>query len=315
MSQPKLSTKRNSTQRIVLVTGMSGAGRSTALKLLEDLGYEAIDNLPLSLLPLLIHQNAVDQLHVPLAIGIDVRAHDFHSERFQETLTDLKDLSSSPHVQLLYLDSDTDVLQRRYTETRRRHPVARKSLFESIEAERLMILPLQEAADVVIDTSQISVSSFGRMIREYFKLKQSPTLFIHLMSFSYRRGLPREADIVFDARFLTNPHYEPPLRALTGQDKPVANFLEKEELWGDFFETAKKMLALSLIGFRRTGKSYLTIACGCTGGQHRSVFMTERLFSWLQEQGETVAITHRELPIIGSSQHSSPLTSSKGDVS
>lgn len=290
----------NTLQEIILVTGMSGAGRSTALKLLEDLGYEAIDNLPLALLPLLIHQNAVDQLHVPLAIGIDVRAHDFHSDRFQGTLADIKELSSSPHVQLLYLDCDTDVLQRRYTETRRRHPVSRKSLLESIEAERTMILPLQEAADIVIDTSQISVSTFGRMVRKYFTLKQSPTLFIHLTSFSYRRGLPREADIVFDARFLTNPHYEAALRPLTGQDQPVADFLEKEDLWAEFFEVSKKAISLSLVGFRHTGKNYLTIACGCTGGQHRSVFMAEQFLSWLQAQGETVALTHRDMPTVSS---------------
>lgn len=284
-------------QKIVLVTGLSGAGKSTCLKILEDLGYEAVDNLPLRLLPTLIDDFVKDPLPVPLAIGIDIRAHDFDSDLFKEQIEKLRASSKSLSLILLYLDCDVDVLQRRYTETRRRHPLTANSLLESISWEQLIMSGLRDQSDIVIDTSETNSISFGRMIRGHLSLDQSPKLEIHLTSFSYRRGLPREADIILDARFLTNPHYEDQLRALTGQDKPVQAFLFRSEYWEPYFDYAKKLIDQSVKGFRSIGRSYLSIGCGCTGGQHRSVFMVEQLGDWLKKQGEHVSITHRELTL------------------
>ncbi len=291
MPQPK-----NPLHKIVLVTGMSGAGRSTALKILEDLGYESIDNLPLSLFPHLCGQISTwqDGQH-SLAIGIDTRSYGFDLDRFGETFQNmLANLTLS--LRLLYLDCEDDVLLRRFTETRRRHPFADSSLPEAIFQEREMMEPLKSLADLVIDTSALSRPIFGQMIRQHFSLEESPTIFIRMLSFSYRRGIPKEADMVFDARFLSNPYYEKPFRDLNGKDIPVQEYLTRDENWQTVYEALQAIIRNSLKGFRLTGRSYLTIACGCTGGQHRSVFLTEQLSKWLYREGETVMIEHRDLP-------------------
>lgn len=281
-------------QKIILVTGMSGAGRSTALKVLEDLGYEAIDNLPLSLLPYLYDQIASWERHNPLAIGIDTRSYGFDLTRFQELFQTLS-VTLNGSIQLLYLECDTEVLLRRFTETRRRHPIVEFSLPEAIAQERQIIDPLKSLADLTVDTSHLSVPSFGQMIRQHFSLEESLSLLICLISFSYRRGLPREADMVFDARFLSNPYYEKPFRALTGKDEAVGEYLTKDSNWQAVYGSIQEIIYHSLKGFRLTGRSYLTLACGCTGGQHRSVFLAEQLSKWLHNQGERVKIEHRDL--------------------
>ncbi|MBX9805556.1 MAG: RNase adapter RapZ [Alphaproteobacteria bacterium] len=291
-----MSEKDISAQKIILVTGMSGAGRSTALKVLEDLGYEAIDNLPLSLLPHLCDQIPSWERQSPLAIGIDTRSFGFDLSRFQTVYQTLSD-SPSVSVRLLYLECDDDVLMRRFTETRRRHPIGEFTLPEAIAQERQLIDPLKSKADLVIDTSHLSMPSFGQMVRQHFSLDESLTLLIRLMSFSYRRGLPREADMVFDARFLSNPHYEKPFRALSGKDAAVGEFLTHDENWQAVYQSLQEIISHSLKGFRLSGRSYLTIACGCTGGQHRSVFLAEELSKWLHNEGERVIIEHRDLPI------------------
>jgi UPF0042 nucleotide-binding protein len=290
-----MSNKESKVQKVILVTGMSGAGRSSALKVLEDLGYEAIDNLPLSLLPHLCDQIPSWKRQSPLAIGIDTRSYGFDLGPFQNLI---QTLAATPtvSVSLLYLDCDDDILLRRFTETRRRHPIGESSLPEAIAHERQLIDPLKSVADLVIDTSHLSMPSFGQMVRQHFSLDESLTLLIRLMSFSYRRGLPREADMVFDARFLSNPHYEKPIRALTGKDIAVGEFLTQDSNWQAVFEALQSIILHSLKGFRLTGRSYLTIACGCTGGQHRSVFLAEQLSKWLHNEGERVIIEHRDLP-------------------
>ncbi len=282
-------------QSIILVTGMSGAGRSTALKVLEDLGYEAIDNLPLSLLPHLCDQISSWERQNPLAIGIDTRSYGFHLSRFRDIFQTLMN-TPTVSVRLLYLECDDEVLLRRFTETRRRHPIGEFSLPEAISQERQLIDPLKSLAELVIDTSHLSMPSFGQMMRQHFSLDESLSLLIRLMSFSYRRGLPREADMVFDARFLSNPHYEKPFRTLTGKDAPVGKYLTQDANWQAVYESLQAIISHSLKGFRLTGRSYLTIACGCTGGQHRSVFLAEQLSKWLHSTGERVIIEHRDLP-------------------
>ncbi|MGV8949211.1 MAG: RNase adapter RapZ [Candidatus Paracaedibacter sp.] len=283
-------------QKIILVTGMSGAGRSNALKVLEDLGYEAIDNLPLSLLPHLCDQIGSWERHNPLAIGIDTRSYGFDLTRFWE-LFQAMSAALKGSVQLLYLECDDDVLLRRFTETRRRHPIGKFSLPEAIAQERQMIDPLKSLADLTIDTSHLSMPSFGQMVRQHFSLEDSLSLLICLISFSYRRGLPREADMVFDARFLSNPYYEKPFRALSGKDEAVGEYLTKDSNWQGVYNSIQEIIRHSLKGFRLTGRSYLTLACGCTGGQHRSVFLAEQLSTWLHKEGERVKIEHRDLPI------------------
>jgi UPF0042 nucleotide-binding protein len=290
-----MTAKQNVEQKIILITGMSGAGRSTALKILEDLGYEAIDNLPLSLLPPLFDQISTWSPRNPLAIGIDTRSYGFDLGLFQDLY---QTLEATPTVsaRLLYLECDDDTLLRRFTETRRRHPIGEFSLPEAITHERHLIDPLKSLADLVIDTSHLSMPSFGQMVRQHFSLDESLTLLIRLMSFSYRRGLPREADMVFDARFLSNPHYEKPFRSLTGKDVAVGEFLTQDANWQAVYGALQAIVLNSLKGFRLTGRSYLTIACGCTGGQHRSVFLAEQLSKWLHSEGERVIIEHRDLP-------------------
>ena len=288
--------KKHSPQKVILITGMSGAGRSTALKILEDLGYEAIDNLPLSLLPHLYDQIGSWEQHNPLAIGIDTRSYGFDFTRFEGIFQTMA-ATLEGTVQLLYLECDEEVLLRRFTETRRRHPLGNLALPEAIAVERKLIDPLKSLADLTIDTSHLSITNFGQMVRQHFSLESSLSLLIRLISFSYRRGLPREADMVFDARFLSNPYYEKPFRTLSGKDEAVGEYLTKDSNWQAVYNSLQDIVRHSLKGFRLTGRSYFTLACGCTGGQHRSVFLAEQLSKWLHNEGERVMIEHRDLSI------------------
>lgn len=282
--------------KIVLVTGMSGAGRSTTLKILEDLGYEAIDNLPLSLLSPLCEQMLTWNRTSPLAIGIDCRSYGFDLSHFGDLFQTLS-ITLNVTLHLLYLECDDEVLLRRFTETRRRHPIGSISLPDAIIQERQWIQPLKLMSDFIVDTSQLSIPTFGQMIRQHFSLEESPSLLIRLISFSYRYGIPREADMVFDARFLSNPYYEKPFRTLSGKDKKVGQYLTQDSNWDAVYKALQSIIHHSLKGFRLTGRNYLSIACGCTGGQHRSVFLTEQLSKWLHSEGQKVIIEHRDLPI------------------
>jgi UPF0042 nucleotide-binding protein len=283
--------------RFLLVTGMSGAGKSTALKALEDMGYEAVDNLPLSLLPALIgpHESAVDENRPPLAIGIDIRTRDFGVDKLLgvvDTLVDHPNLDA----QLVFLDCDDEVLRRRYTETRRRHPLATdRPVVDGIRHERRLVLPLRDRSDLVIDTTSLALNDLRQLLNGHFALQIATGFAISVMSFSYRRGVPREADLVFDVRFLANPHYVPELQPLTGLDPAIAAFVAADKDFDQFLAALAALLAPLLPRFRQEGKTYLTIAVGCTGGQHRSVYVAERLTSWLTEQGEQASVAHREL--------------------
>ena len=278
-------------RRFVLVTGMSGAGLSTTLKSLEDLGYEVLDNLPLFLFDLLLRES--ESRDRPLAIGIDSRTRDFTAETL---LTRLNQLRGQPGVavQLVCVDADDDVLLRRFTETRRRHPLALdRPIMDGIRNEREILKPLEAAADVVIDTSDSSIHDLRRIVAGYFSLERTPELGVFVTSFSYRKGLPRDADLVFDVRFLRNPHWDPALRPFTGQDPRVAAYIEGDPECTPFIERLTGFLSPLLPRYRMEGKSYLTIAIGCTGGRHRSVFVAERLAAWLRGQGTKVGVSHR----------------------
>lgn len=279
--------------RVILVTGMSGAGRTSALKVLEDLGSEAVDNLPLRLLAALVgHGPATGRA---LAVGIDIRTRDFDATAFAETVAQLRRQTGAP-IDLLFLDCDTGVLQRRYTESRRVHPMASdRPLADGIAAERRLLAPLRDAADIVIDTSHINIREFARILRGRLAHVSAAAPHVQVASFAYRNGVPRDADLVFDTRFLRNPHYEAELKALTGRDAPVAAYIEADADFAGFFERLTDLLALLLPRFQEEGKSYLTIAIGCTGGRHRSVFVAEKLGHWLRERATRVDVRHREL--------------------
>ncbi len=276
---------------VVVVTGLSGAGRTTALKVLEDIGYEAIDNLPLSLLGPAVLAGHLDR---PVALGADIRNRDFAAQPFLEQLDQLV-AEPALAVKLLFIDCADEVLQRRFTETRRRHPLAQeRPLADGIAAERSMTQPLKARADLVVDTSQLAVPDFRRLMTGHFGLGSGGGLGLFVTSFSFRQGLPREADLVLDVRFLRNPHYEPELQPLTGRDARVAAYVAADPEFQPFFDNLTRLLAPLLPRYEAEGKSYLTVAVGCTGGKHRSVAVAEKLGAWLAEQGRSVTVGHRD---------------------
>ncbi len=278
--------------RTVIVTGMAGAGRSSALKILEDLGFEAVDNLPLPLLPRLLQGEEEAQ---DLALGIDTRSRHFAPHALLACIA--APAGDGGAADLLFLDADDETLLRRFTETRRRHPLAQdRPVADGIARERRLLAPLREAADLVVDTSRLPLPGLRRLLESRFGAGGGPGLVVTVMSFAYRNGLPREADLVFDVRFLANPHYEPDLRPLTGRDPEVGAFVAADGAYAPFESGLLALLRQLLPRYRSEGKSYLTIALGCTGGRHRSVFVAERIARCLQGDGWRVNILHRELP-------------------
>jgi len=277
----------------VLVTGLSGAGRSTALKVLEDLGYEAVDNLPLSLLASLVRPG--DRPLRPLAIGVDIRTRDFAVDpllREVDRLTALSGVAAS----VLFVDCDDEVLQRRFTETRRRHPLADdRPVSDGIRREREMVARLRERADVVLDTTVMKLGDLKQALSGYFALERGTGLAVTVVSFAYRSGLPREADLVIDTRFLDNPHYVSELEPLTGLEPRVADYVASDPAFASFLAGLEAWLAPLLPRYEREGKSYLTIAVGCTGGRHRSVVVAERLAAWLAGLGRRATLIHRDI--------------------
>jgi len=278
-----------SNAKLVLVTGLSGAGRSTALKTLEDCGFEAIDNLPLAFLPAVA---AAGEKNRGLAVGVDARSRGFSAELFQQAIAPLQ--SDSRALSIMFLDCDDAVLTRRFTETRRAHPLAYdRPAADGIAQERRLLEGVRARADIIIDTSDLSVSELRRIVTGHFCAAQTMTLTV--MSFSYKKGVPREADMVFDARFLRNPHYEPALSALSGRDAAVGAYIAADPAYAGFFAHLRALLMLALPRFREEGRQYVTIAIGCTGGRHRSVFIAEQLASALEAVGYAAAPHHRDV--------------------
>jgi UPF0042 nucleotide-binding protein len=285
-----------SPDRILLVTGLSGAGKSTVLKTLEDLGWETVDNLPLALLdPLLATPpSAGADKGRPLAIGLDSRTRGFKADRLVRQIRSVADAKSYA-VETLYLECSGPELIRRYSETRRRHPLAPdRPAIDGIAEEREMTAPLKRWADHIIDTTDIDPNALQHQIRDRFGTGQdAPTLTI--MSFGFARGLPRNADIVLDVRFLRNPHWEPTLRELTGLDEAVAEHIAGDEAYADALVRIEELLLALLPRYRAEGKSYVSIAFGCTGGRHRSVHVAERVASRLRAAGFSPTLEHRDL--------------------
>ena len=277
---------------VVLITGVSGAGKSTALKCLEDLRYNAMDNVPLSLIERLLIDGESD---APTAIGIDIRTRDFDAKGFLkqvEALAARADLA----VRLLFIDCEDDILVRRFEETRRRHPLASdRPVSDGVREERAHMAFLRDSAEVVIDTSDMKPGDLKPLLEGHFGIDAQTGLNIFVMSFGFKFGLPRDADLVFDVRFLRNPHYEEALRRQTGQDPAVSDFVRRDDGFDDFLTNLKALLTPLFPRYAAEGKSYLTIAVGCTGGRHRSVCVTEDLSAWIAQQGEKVHLRHRDL--------------------
>lgn len=284
---------------LLLVTGLSGAGRTTALKTLEDLGWEAVDNLPLGLVERLLSSPppegapADDQ---PLAIGIDSRTRGFDAAAILRTVARLRD-GAGLGIETLFLDCADGVLARRFSATRRRHPLGLdRPVADGIARERELLAPLRAAADHLIDTSDLSSNALQAELRGRFGEAgdaAQPTLTV--TSFSYGRGLPRHADLVFDMRFLRNPHWVPDLRPGTGLDAPVADHVAGDPAYPAAMDGIERLLLALLPRYRAEGKSYVTVAMGCTGGRHRSVACAEALAERLRAAGFSPTVSHREL--------------------
>lgn len=279
-------------KRLVLVTGASGAGRSTAINVLEDLGFEAIDNLPLRLVPRLLGGAPPPR---PMALGVDARNRDFSTAGFVELIDTLAQRADT-ELTTLFLDCRADVLLRRYSETRRRHPLAPAESPEiGIARELDLLAPVRDRADTLIDTSDMNVHQLRAEIESWFAPAGGRNLAVTVHSFSYKRGLPRGIDMVFDCRFLANPYWQADLRARDGRDPAVAAHVAADPRFAPFFERVLDLTRMLLPAYVEEGKSHFSIAFGCTGGQHRSVALAETLAKALAEDGQQVSIRHREL--------------------
>ncbi|HEU4967378.1 RNase adapter RapZ [Sphingomonas sp.] len=283
-------------ERILLVTGMSGAGKSTALNTLEDLGWEVVDNLPLKLLDRLLDTPPVEGAdHRPLAIGIDSRTRAFDAAGVARRVAKLRQRAHYD-VAMLFLNCSGAELERRYDETRRPHPLALdRPAIDGIMRERDLLAPLREAADYLIDTSQLSRAELQNELRTRFGDETGPETVLTVMSFGFARGLPRNADLVFDMRFLRNPHWDRELKPMTGLDSAVGDYIAEDTAYEGAVAQIEKLLLTLLPRYASEGKAYVTVAFGCTGGRHRSVHVAERVARRLREAGFSPTVAHRDL--------------------
>ncbi|MEM9501526.1 MAG: RNase adapter RapZ [Pseudomonadota bacterium] len=293
MDEQLPNDNRAQAQRLLLITGLSGAGKSTALDVLEDLGWETIDNFPVRLLKRLVTKP--DRQQAPLAIGFDSRTRGFVPSKIIELVKDLTsrdDLS----ISFMFIDCAGAELERRYNETRRRHPMAQdRPLREGIAAERELLEPLRRWANIVIDTSALTSNELQGHVRDMFGDTDRQPMTLTVSSFGFARGMPPLADLVFDMRFLDNPHWVEGLRELTGQDEPVAELIQQDPAFSKSFDQIRNLLLTLIPLYQTQGKAYVHVAFGCTGGRHRSVFTAERMAKGLREAGFSPTVRHRNL--------------------
>ncbi len=284
---------------ILLVTGISGAGKSTVLRTLEDLGWETVDNLPLLLLNRLLDTEPGEGVDGdddrPLALGIGARTRGFDPDRIVRRIRTLSE-DSGHHIGTLFLDCADGELERRYSETRRRHPLAQdRPASDGIARERELLAPLREWSNRLIDTTDLSANTLQQQIRQSFTFDGLGKTVITIASFGFSRGLPRDADLVFDMRFLRNPHWVDALRPGTGKDADVSAYIAQDPAYEPAMAQIEALLLLLLPRYEAEGKAYVTAAFGCTGGRHRSVHVAERMARRLREAGFSPTVTHRDL--------------------
>ena len=278
---------------LVVITGLSGSGKGSVLKVLEDLGYYSVDNLPVDLIPKFAELARDDRGAHSAALGVDIREGE-SLKRFPRVFARIR---SSVEAKLLFLEADDKAILQRFSETRRPHPLGNdKSILRSIRAERAQLAPIRAMADLVIDTSKFTVHELRDLIQDRFRgRRDKSSILLHVVSFGYRNGVPPDSDLVFDVRFLPNPNYIPRFKNLTGKQPSVAKYIRSFPQTVQFIKKISDLLLYLLPHYIREGKSYLTIAFGCTGGRHRSVMIAEEIRRGLEEAGFKAKVSHREV--------------------
>ena len=284
---------RNDSRHLVILTGVSGSGKSTVLRAFEDMGFYCVDNLPVDLIPIFAElHSAGEGDFARAALLVDAR----EGAQLQKLPALLKHLRRQHPIALVFIDAGEDALLRRYSETRRPHPLGKHlSVRESLGHERQLMEPIRKLADVVIDTSKFNVHELRHFVTERFKNPDKRPMLISFVSFGYRYGVPTDADLVFDVRFLPNPHFVPRLRKYTGQDPKVRSYIRSFPQTGEFLKRIEGLLVYLMPHYIGEGKSYLTIAFGCTGGRHRSVMLAESVSGALAKRGYSTKVVHRDI--------------------
>jgi UPF0042 nucleotide-binding protein len=280
-------------RQLVILTGISGSGKSTVLRAFEDMGYYCVDNLPVELIPIFAELHAAGEGDFArAALLVDAR-EGLQLAKFPALLRHLR--QEHPII-LVFIEAQEDALLRRYSETRRPHPLGKDySVRESLHHEKVLMEPIRKLADVVIDTSQFNVHELRHFVNQRFKTESKRPLLVSLVSFGYKYGVPTDGDLMFDVRFLPNPHFVPKLRAFTGKDPKVRRYIESFPQTGEFLRRMTGLLTYLIPHYIEEGKSYLTIAFGCTGGKHRSVMMAEWLKKALEKKGLHTRVMHRDI--------------------
>ena len=280
--------------QLVIISGRSGSGKSTALHVLEDIGFTCIDNLPASLLPSLA-ENSTQLSDIRYAVSIDARNHSCDLKQLPDII--LRSPIQNLQHKILYLDANDDALLRRFSETRRKHPLSNKStdLHQAIQQESQLLKPIFELANISVDTSEMSYHDLRDFIKQRFLSTNEDNAAVLFQSFGFKYGIPKDADVVFDVRCLPNPHWKSELRSLTGQDKAVKDYLSQQSQVNEMFQDILQFLERWLPRYKENNRSYITIAIGCTGGQHRSVYLCERLNEYFAKASSNIQLRHREL--------------------
>ena len=283
--------------RLIIISGLSGSGKSIALHSLEDLDYYCTDNLPVGLLPAFAEKitSPEKKYYEHVAVGIDARNNPDDLQNFPSIIKELEKMDVNSEI--IFIEAEDEVLIKRFSETRRKHPLSKSkvSLPDAIKKERLLLEPIALEADIRIDTSQTNVHQLRDLVRERIHGKDDDALSLSFESFAFKNGIPKNADYVFDVRCLPNPHWIPELRPMTGLQEPVMNFLDKEPLVNEMFNDIKGFIEKWVSSFEKENRSYLTVAIGCTGGRHRSVYLATRLAAIFSEKRDNVQVRHREL--------------------
>jgi UPF0042 nucleotide-binding protein len=280
-------------RQLVILTGLSGSGKSTVLKAFEDMGYYCVDNLPVELIPIFAELHASgDADFARAALLVDAR----EGTQLEKLPPLLRHLRREHPITLVFIEAHEDALLRRYSETRRPHPLGKDfSVREGLHQERVLMDPIRKLADVLIDSSQFNVHELRQFVNERFKSETGKPMLVSLVSFGYKFGVPTDADLMFDVRFLPNPHFVPKLRKFTGKDEKVRRYIQSFPQTGEFLRRIQSLLRYLIPHYIDEGKSYLTIAFGCTGGKHRSVMMAEWMKRALEKKGFATRVVHRDI--------------------